>query len=122
MIAGVRDPGRYALHRLAAAEKEVLVIAVSPRREGFAQLQSGAVVVRRGASNIKLFGEELATFLAERKLSRFETTPTGRGIDEVSPDAIRRLSEAFGWESDPMPRLQDEALVEGLHRVLSVSR
>ncbi len=110
-IRAVHDPGRYTIHQFVVGDRTVLAIVVARREEGFAQLSSGAVLVRRGASNVKLFGEELATFLAERKLTRFETTATASLLDDADPVALDRVAQALGWTTEITQRLREFGLV-----------
>jgi ATP-dependent DNA helicase RecG len=103
----------------------VLVLAVAPRHEGFAQTSAGVVLVRRGASNVPLLGDELSRFLSRRTFQRFEVTPTSAVLDDADPARLRDLGQAFGWPADhALPdRLEEEgfAVGDGPRRALTVA-
>jgi ATP-dependent DNA helicase RecG len=95
----VRDPGRYDVHELQVGDATVLVVAVARRHEGFAQTSSGAVLARRGASNVPLLGAELSRFLAGRAFQSFELTPTTAAVPEsIDQDLFRRVVDVYGWD------------------------
>src|SRR5262245_32265525 len=50
-IAEIHDPGRYDILPVTVGDRTVVVVSVDRRREGFAQLRDGRLLVRRGASN-----------------------------------------------------------------------
>jgi ATP-dependent DNA helicase RecG len=104
-VAGVRNPGRYQLNTLLVGDRSVLVLSVNRRREGFAQLADGRVLVRRGAMNTPLFDTELARFISERALTRFEATPTKARLTAADAALVERVRAAYGWRTD-----QPEAL------------
>ena len=95
-----RDPGRYDVHELLVDEKTLLVLSVDRRREGFSQTSSGAVLVRRGASNVPLLGADLSRFLARHTFESFELTPTNVDLADADPDLLHRLGAAYGWTTD----------------------
>ena len=97
LISDVHQAGRYDIRSIPVGEKSVTFLAVDRRREGFAQDTDGAVLLRRGASNIRLFGAELGAFMAERRLNRFEVTKTDVTLDEVDTTLLDRLAAAWGW-------------------------
>jgi ATP-dependent DNA helicase RecG len=104
-VAGVRNPGRYQLSTLLVGDRSVLVLSVNRRREGFAQLADGRVLVRRGAMNTPPFDTELARFISERALTRFEATPTKARLTAADAALVERVRAAYGWRTD-----QPEAL------------
>ncbi|MCZ7535715.1 MAG: putative DNA binding domain-containing protein [Acidimicrobiia bacterium] len=107
-IAEVHAPGRYDVFPVAVADRTVVVVAVDRRREGFAQLRDGRLLVRRGASNRALVGTELTNFVAQRSLQRFESTPTTATFDDASPVLVTALASAWGWdESQIRDRLRE---------------
>jgi ATP-dependent DNA helicase RecG len=122
----VRDPGRYDVHGLQADDRTVLVLAVARRHEGFAQTSSGAVLVRRGASNVPLLGAELSRVLAGRAFQSFELTPTTAVFpDDVDDGLLRQMAETYGWRAGaPVEDLLGEEgflTVEGGSSVLTVA-
>jgi ATP-dependent DNA helicase RecG len=110
-IREARDPGRYSVHELNVDGRPVIVIAVARRVEGFSQTSSGRVLVRRGTMKVALFGSELAQFINERSLQRFEETDSGLGLDAADPELVRELAEAFGWSQDIPERLAEHGLL-----------
>jgi ATP-dependent DNA helicase RecG len=108
-VLGVRDPGRYSLHHLLVDGRPVVALAVGRRREGFAQMQDGRVLVRRGAMNTPLFGNELTSFLSRRALTRFESTPVGVTLREGNHRLIDRLASVHRWSPDDLPSRLHEA-------------
>lgn len=123
-LRDARNPGSYGIHELIVGDKTVLVLAVARRHQGFAQTSGGAVLARRGASNVALLGEDLSRFLARRTFQTFEITPTSATLDDADPGLIGRLAAAFGWpDGEELPgRLEDEGLVatDGARRALTV--
>jgi len=115
-VAGVRHPGRYEVHPLGVASRSVLVVSVGRRREGFAQMQDGRVLVRRGAMNMPLFDAELARFVSQRALSRFESTPVDVTLRSADPSLIEHVRDAYGWTADLIPdRLHDAGMLAEAH-------
>lgn len=94
----VRDPGRYEIRDLVVGGKALLVLSVDRRREGFAQTSAGAVLVRRGASNVPLLGSELSRFISRHAFEAFELTPTDVEPTDADPQLVDRLRTAFGWD------------------------
>lgn len=118
-IRETRDPGRYSVHELNVDGRPVIVIAVARRVEGFSQTSSGRVLVRRGTMKVALFGSELAQFINERSLQRFEETDAGLGLDAADPELVRELAGTFGWSQDIPDRLVEHGLLlrEGRDRL-----
>lgn len=113
LLATVRDPGRYAFHRLIVGSVPVSIVAVARRRDGFAQTSEGRVLVRRGTRDQALFGEALRRFLNERSLGRFEQSEVGVSLDVVADDRLQTLAAAYGWSADRdslLDRLVDHGL------------
>jgi len=109
IVAGVRNPGRYDVRPLLVGDKSVVALAVQRRREGFAQMQDGRVMVRRGAMNTPLFDAELARFITSKALTRFEATPVDVDFREANPALIEGVRRAYGWSSDDIPQRLHEA-------------
>ena len=113
VVAGVRSPGRYDVRPLSVGKRAVLVLSVERRREGFAQMLDGRILVRRGAMNVPLFDSELARFVSERALTRFEATPVRPTLPSADADLIDCVRAAYGWSSDQLPeRLAEAGLLE----------
>jgi len=112
-VAGVRNPGRYDVRSLLIGERTILVLSVRRRREGFAQMQDGRILVRRGAMNTPVFDVELARFISQRALTRFESTPVQATLHDADPTLLERIRAAYGWSADQLPdRLTEAGLLE----------
>ena len=93
IVGGVRNPGRYSLHELVVGQKPITVLSIEQRREGFAQLPNGQVLVRRGKSNTGLFGQDLVDVITSHALTRFETSrmrPPTNGPRSLTRTTIER--------------------------------
>lgn len=110
-IREARDPGRYALHELSVDGKPVVVLSIARRVEGFAQTSSGRILVRRGTMKVALFGAELARFINERSLQRFEETEAGVGLEDADPELLAELAATFGRSRDVPERLAEQGLL-----------
>ncbi len=117
----INNPGRYSLSELSVGTRSIVVLSVARRTEGFAQTSDGRVLVRRGTMSVALIGEDLARFLNERALTRFEETDTGVSADEVDSERLGALSEAFGWTADVGRRLEDIGFVAPGGHTLTVA-
>lgn len=114
LVSDIRDPGRYFVQELRVDDVSIALINVERRRQGFAQLPDGRILVRRGAMNQALFGDSLVRFLAGRATSRFEVTPQDIRLTDVSPSLMDDLREAWGWSrgADLLARLHEHGLIE----------
>ena len=112
VVARVHRPGRYALHVLNVESVKILAIAVSRRVEGYAQTADGRVLVRRGAMNVALLGEQLDEFVSGRALRRFESAATDRTIDDADPQLLEELTSAYGWSEAARDRLAEHGLLD----------
>jgi ATP-dependent DNA helicase RecG len=90
--------GRYRILPVGVEEQTVVAIKVSRREEGFAQTSDGRVLVRRGGRNAALLGPDLARFISERGLRRFESTDTQLSLDDLQEDYLLEVCKAFGWK------------------------
>lgn len=99
-VATVRDPGRYDLQVLHIEGRDVLVLAINRRREGFAQMHDGRLLMRRGAMNSALMGNELAHFMSGRALTRFEATPINLRLSQADPDLVQKILRTFNWPTE----------------------
>ncbi len=98
-IRAVRDPGRYSLHEVSVAGRQIVAISVARRREGFAQTSKGVVKLRKGTMDEPAFGSELHRLLNEKTPRRFELSPEPIPIGS-SPELIRGFCAAFGWNTE----------------------
>jgi ATP-dependent DNA helicase RecG len=112
-IREARDPGRYSVHELTVDRKSVVVLSVARRVEGFSQTSSGRVLIRRGTMKTALFGAELARFINERSLQRFEETEAPVTLDDADSDLVSELAAAFGWSREVPERLAEHGLLLG---------
>ncbi|MDF9877127.1 ATP-binding protein [Cellulosimicrobium cellulans] len=114
IVARVHSPGRYEVRELLVGEKRVLVLAVHRRQEGFAQMHDGRILVRRGAMNTALFGEEMTRFVSQRALTRFESTATSVLAKDADSGLREQIAQAFGWSGAMITeRLAEAGLVHG---------
>ncbi len=123
-IRDVRDPGRYEVRQLLVDGTVLLVLSIARRREGFSQTSSGAVLIRRGASNVPLLGSDLTRFIARHAFEAFELTPTDVALSDASPVRRDHIRRVYGWEDVELDRhLMDAgfAAVEGGRQLLTVA-
>ena len=99
-LSHVRDLGPQRVHRLDVSGRTVVAVGVGRRRDGFAQLASGQIKERRGASNHTLMGAALADFIVRRLVRTVEAAPTRLQPGEIDLDLGRQLAEAWQW---PVP-------------------
>lgn len=111
-LGAVRNPGRYAVQALMVGDREITVLSVERRVEGFAQTSSGRILVRVGPRNIALFDAELTRFVRERSFQRFDSTDAKLGISEGDPGVVENVATAYGWSVDE--RLSDRLVERGL--------
>jgi ATP-dependent DNA helicase RecG len=113
IVAGVQNPGRYQIGELLVGAKRIPYLSIERRHEGVAQTPNGAPLVRRGAMNVPLMGEDLEDFVSRRRLRRFELTEVAATVDDVSSPLLDQLVEAWGWSSgdDVVNRLRERGLV-----------
>jgi ATP-dependent DNA helicase RecG len=109
------NPGRYSLSELVVGDKTVIVISVEQRHEGFAQLPNGQILVRRGKSNVGLFGQDLVQFIGDRALTRFEAVPQPIALSDADPQLVTEIARAHGWgeSSEIEERFIEAGLCEG---------
>lgn len=82
------------------------------RQEGVAQMPNGAVLIRRGASNVPVLGQELTSLLARRTLTWFEVTPVDVSPGQADPRLVDRLRTAWGWSAESVwERLREQRLI-----------
>lgn len=112
-MQNTRDVGRYGIAQLDVEGRQVCVLSVARRREGFAQTSRGVVKVRRGTRDEPLFGLELVRFANERTASRYESTSIAAGLDDVDPALRTELAVALHWKDATVDRLREAELVDG---------
>jgi len=120
-VRETNSPGRYAIHELMVGSRPVVVLSVAAKTEGFAQTSDGRVLVRRGTMSVALIGEDLARFINERALTRFEETDTGIALAEADPGEVERLAAAYAWRTDVPVRLEENSFVAPGGRTLTVA-
>jgi ATP-dependent DNA helicase RecG len=106
-----RDVGRYSIRQISVGTVPVIAIEIKRREEGFAQTSDGRTLVRRGGRNQALFGADLARFIQERTLRRFELTDTDLSLDAVEPELLIELRRAYDW---PARGVQARLIERGL--------
>lgn len=112
----VHDVGRYDILPVTVDDRQVTVVSVDRRREGFAQTSKGQLLVRRGAMNVPLFGRELVDFMSRRAMQHYETTPTDLGEAEIAPPLLAELGQAWGWQpGDALQRCREQGLLTDDH-------
>jgi ATP-dependent DNA helicase RecG len=112
IFQNIHDPGRYSIHSLEVEDRQITVIAVARREEGFAQASSGVVRVRRGTRDEPLIGADLQRLINERSATRFEASETSMAVSESAPEAREAFREAFGWGDEALEeRLQEAGYV-----------
>lgn len=112
VVSGVRNPGRYEIFELIVGQTTLIVIAVGRRREGFAQMMDGRVLVRRGAMNQALFDQDLTRFIGARALTRFETAEQQVRLADADQALVDNMRMVYGWgATDTTERLREIGLV-----------
>jgi ATP-dependent DNA helicase RecG len=118
-MQAARDIGRYSIHPLDIDGRQISVVAIARRREGFAQTSSGIVRLRRGTRDDALFGAELVRFANERTVNRFETTATSVPVEAIAPGLRRELGSVLGWERATKRHLQNAELTDAQHLLIA---
>lgn len=105
-----RDVGRYRIREVRVAGRAIVAVEVHRREEGFAQTSNGRILVRRGGRNVALYGADLASFIQQRALRRFELSDSGLPRSAASSELVAEVASAFGWSSKS--RVLDDRLIE----------
>jgi ATP-dependent DNA helicase RecG len=107
-----RDVGRYRVREIDVGGTPVIAVEIERRVEGFTQTSDGRVLVRRGGRNQALYGLDLARFINERRLTRFELADSRVPVRDADPLLLSELRKAFGWppRSDASDRLRERGL------------
>jgi ATP-dependent DNA helicase RecG len=120
----LRDLGRYEVEAIDVEGQRVVAVHVHRRVNGFAQLASGLVLVRRGEHDVPLFGAELAAFLMSRQLQRFESQPLPLTLRDAADGLVDDIVGAHGWDptgDNVAVRLRERGLVEPMGERLTVA-
>lgn len=108
----VRDVGRYRILEVDVESRPVVAITVERRIEGFSQTSDGRILVRRGERNTSLFGADLARFISERALRRFELADTELTQVSIRRDFLTELNAAYEWGPSAIEdRLEERGLL-----------
>ena len=108
--------GRYSVMQVDVEGTPVVFLEVQPRKEGYAQTSNGRILVRDGAHNVHLFGDDLWRFLSSRRFGRFERVSSGVSVQDADDVLLAEVAAAFGWGAegvDRLDRLRERGLVEG---------
>jgi ATP-dependent DNA helicase RecG len=106
--------GRYRIRQITVGQAPVVAVEVRRREDGFAQTSDGRILVRRGARNQPLIGDEVWRLASSRTLRRFEYSSAGVGRDQVDDELLRRVCAAYGWDPavvDLDDRLRERGLL-----------
>lgn len=108
--------GRYEVRQITVGGKPVIAVEVQRREEGVAQTSDGRILVRRGARNHAVVGDEVWQLLASRTLRRFEQATSGVPAARATSDAFERIRVAHGWRDDEdelLDRMRERGLATG---------
>jgi len=92
--------GRYRITEIRVGGQSVVAIEVDRREDGFAQTSDGRILVRRGARNQPLIGDDVWRLASQRTLRRFERSPSEVLRLRVDPAQLHRMCEIYGWDAD----------------------
>lgn len=95
-IGNVHSPGDYEIQELDVDGVPVLAVSIGPRRESFSQTANGRVLVRRGTMRVALVGNELARFMFQRSLGRYERLDTGIALPAAETPLVSVVLVALG--------------------------
>ena len=98
--ADAHNVSRYKVRQIDVGGKPVIAIEVSRREEGLAQTSDGRILVRRGARNQPVIGDEVWRLASSRTLRRFERAGSEVTRDRAGSDELESLCEAYGWDPD----------------------
>lgn len=116
VMRDIHDPGRYSLHRASIDGRPVIAVSVARRQEGFAQMSSGIVRIRKGTRDEPLFGSELQHFINQRSSTRYELTQTGVPFASVDESLLSEFEAAFAWGPDNVrDRLEEQGFLVAGH-------
>lgn len=110
----VNNVGRYRVRQIHVGERPVVAVEVSRREDGFAQTSDGRILVRRGARNQALIGDEVWRFASSRRLRRFEATSAKIAMVDVREESLQQVCQVYGWDrqtADIGDRLRERGLM-----------
>jgi ATP-dependent DNA helicase RecG len=105
--------GRYRVREILVGDIPVVAVEVHRREDGIAQTSDGRILVRRGARNQPLIGDDVWRLASSRSLRRFEHSSSHVGRAQADGDLLARLGRAFRWGTDT-PGLDDRLRERGL--------
>lgn len=108
--------GRYEVREITVGHRTVVAVEVQRREEGIAQTSDGRILVRRGARNHAVVGDEVWELVTSRTLRRFEQAASRVPVGHASGAAFERVCTAHGWRGDAHDlgeRLRERGLVVG---------
>lgn len=91
--------GRYRIRQITVGQVPVVVVEVSRREDGFAQTSDGRILVRRGARDQPLIGDDVWRLASSRTLRRFERSSAGVRRGQVDGELLQRVCAAYGWDA-----------------------
>lgn len=106
--------GRYRIRQITVSQVPVVVVEVSRREDGFAQTSDGRILIRRGARNQPLIGDDVWKLASARTLRRFERSPAGVRRREVNDELLRHVCAVYDWDpavTDLDDRLRERGLL-----------
>jgi ATP-dependent DNA helicase RecG len=106
--------GRYRIRQITVGQVPVVVVEVSRREDGFAQTSDGRILVRRGARDQPLIGDDVWRLASSRTLQRFERSSAGVRRGQVDGELLQRVCAAYGWDAavvDLDDRLRERGLL-----------
>jgi len=108
--------GRYRVSQIMVGDLPVVAIEVKRREEGIAQTSDGRILVRQGARNQPLIGDDVWQLTSSRTARRFERSPSGVPSHKIDRDQLRAMSEIYDWTTeagDLDDRLRERGLLVG---------
>ncbi len=106
--SALHDHIRLEIHVLAVGDRDLLVVDVPRRSDGVTQMGDGRVLVRRGASNRVLMGDDLLSFAVSRTRAGIESAATEAKPADADGDLLEQLRVAWDWRVDEV----EDRLVE----------
>lgn len=113
--ASAHNLGSYSVREITIEGRPVVAIRVLARADGVAQTSDGRILVRRGARNQPLIGDDVWRLLASRNLRRLERAASGVPPTRIDPAAFGNFRAAQGWPADASgldDRLRERGLLE----------
>ncbi len=113
-LSNIHSAGDYKISNLSVDDRSIVVLGIDARHDSFAQTSSGRVLVRRGTERVALLGNDLARFMFQRSLSRFERMDTAVPLASADGALIAAVGDGLGISAgaDRPSRLADFHLVD----------